>query len=60
MIPMSLTDPTFYARHSADDLRDIVARYTASSLAMAATAPALSDEAMSIANAAWAALVARP
>jgi hypothetical protein len=52
----SLAEPTYWKNHSVEDLREIVDRMTASSLATWSTNEAMSIEAMEIANAAWAAL----
>ena len=56
---ITLTDQAWWVRHSDTDLRSIADRYTADSLFMSTTAPALADEAMAIANAAWAELTSR-
>ena len=55
----SLTDPSYWQNVSDELLAIVVDKYTADSLFMAHTAPALSDEAMAIANTAWMVLASR-
>jgi hypothetical protein len=52
----SPTEPSFYANHTDGNLENIIARYTDQSMNMGG---ALGREAMSIANAAWAARTIR-
>lgn len=49
----SPSDTSYYANHTTEALRKIVDRYSADSAAMMTSSPALSADAMSIANAAW-------
>lgn len=53
------TDPAFYANHSDDALRSIVARYTQTSLATFTANPAILAEAMEIANVAFMVMASR-
>lgn len=55
----SPTDSGYFVNHPLSSLQGIVDRYTAQSAAMAATAPSLATEAMTIANNAWAEIVER-
>ncbi len=55
----SPTDANYFSSHPLTSLQGIVDNYSAQSAAMAASAPELAAEAMTIANNAWAELTRR-